>query len=80
MKANWHIAFLVLAFLIALFPPTVTNSVLDPSPSDNGGVHIRPVYVFSMSNGIQEREWQAMFALELPCLFAFAVFGLRKRS
>jgi hypothetical protein len=72
VRKNWYVAFLVVAFLIALFPPNIIPEWKEKA------VVLRFVSVFDHSIPPVYRDWQTAFALELPCLFAFAVFGLRR--
>ena len=85
LKKNWYCVFLAAAFFFALFPPT---AIVDEAGGKNllsqgfGEIHghERLAPYFGDSPVFAQRDWQAWIALELPCLLAFAIFGLRKQT
>ena len=80
MQRNWPVVFLVLACLIALFPPTWmvymdgigTNFELRPR------FVLAPKLLLSAGTQAPERDGATETALILICLFTFAVFMPKK--
>jgi hypothetical protein len=73
MAKNWHFVFLVLAFLLALFPPMYTAAP---------GLHMttRFTFVFSQTSLMgPNANWSVLLALEATFLTAFAVIAADKR-
>ena len=74
MGKNWHFVFLILAFLVALFPPMYVAAP---------GLHMttRFTFVFGQSNLIgPNANWPVMLSLEAVLLTAFAVLASGKRN
>ncbi len=83
LKENWYVVFLIAAFAFALFPPTTIvdgggGKVLFSQGFGEIHGHETLSPVFGDAPMFSQRDWQAWIALEVPCLLAFAVFGLRK--
>lgn len=80
MKRNWPFLFLVLAFLIVLFPPTWM--VYEDGSGTNFRLRPRfvlgPRMIYSTDSAAPERDGPTEIALVLLCLCTFAIFAPKK--
>ena len=93
MRKHWYCLFLLLGFVLALFPPTtVTRSMpitFNGQPTDlTSSAETKFRWVLSSvplgptdAAGYQtdmRRDWPTLLTLEVLCLTGFLFFGLRR--